>query len=133
MSQPRNSQDILDKLPDCKDRRTVSCPAPGHTTPQGHLSLKYVGDKALVTCHQGGRHMKQHKKQFEQFKAVCLILAALILGLLIADLSGLISISAIHLALLITIIGLALAPYASKIKFAGVEFERHKEKQRRKK
>lgn len=76
---------------------------------------------------------KEHKKRVEQFTAVCLILAALILGLLIADMIGPLSISAIHLTLVVILVGLVLVPYASKIKFAGVEFERRKEEERSKK
>lgn len=58
MTSPRNFGDILAQLTDakkCGDGWTASCPAPGHRTPRGHLSLKDAGDKALVTC-QGGRH-----------------------------------------------------------------------------
>lgn len=55
---PRDFQEIISKLPDAKqngDSFVAPCPLPGHKTPQGHLTLKDAGDKALVTC-QGGRH-----------------------------------------------------------------------------
>ena len=55
---PSNFNDILSKLPEARqkgDEWISPCPAIGHKTPQGHLNLKDVGDKAVVTC-QGGRH-----------------------------------------------------------------------------
>ena len=58
LSRPRNFDDVLAKLPGAKqsgDHWTVPCPLPGHKTPADHLTLKDVGDKALVTCH-GGKH-----------------------------------------------------------------------------
>lgn len=61
MVRPRNLNDILAKLPDAKesgDEWVVSCPLPGHKTPQGHLTLRDAGDKALLTC-QGGKHTYQ--------------------------------------------------------------------------
>lgn len=60
-SRPRNFEDILSRLPDARqsgDSWTASCPAPGHKTPAGHLTLKDAGDKALITC-QGGKHSYQ--------------------------------------------------------------------------
>ena len=61
MARPRDFEEVLAKLPDARksgDHWTAPCPAPGHTTPNGHLTLKDAGDKALVTC-QGGRHTYQ--------------------------------------------------------------------------
>jgi len=61
MARPRDINDILEKLPDAKKTSsgwTASCPLPGHKTPQGHLTLKDVGDKPLITC-QGGKHSYQ--------------------------------------------------------------------------
>jgi len=58
MARPRDFQDILSKLPGARqsgDCHIAPCPLPGHKTPQGHLTLKDAGDKALVTC-QGGKH-----------------------------------------------------------------------------
>lgn len=58
MKQPCSIDDILSKLTGaCKrgDIWVANCPAPGHRTPEEHLTLKDAGDKALVTC-QGGRH-----------------------------------------------------------------------------
>lgn len=58
MTRPRNFDDVLSKLPGaCQSGAswTAPCPAPGHGTPADHLTLKDVGDRALVTC-QGGRH-----------------------------------------------------------------------------
>lgn len=58
---PRNFEDILSVLPGARqngDSWTAPCPAPGHKTPVGHLSITDGGDKALVTCH-GGRHNYQ--------------------------------------------------------------------------
>ncbi|AHB13466.1 hypothetical protein [Dehalococcoides mccartyi] len=72
------------------------------------------------------------KKQVDQFTATSLILAALVLGLLIADLTDRLSISAIHITLLVILVGLVLIPFASKIKFAGIEFERLKKEEKSK-
>jgi len=58
---PKGFSDILSRLPHARksgDCWTASCPAPGHSTPAQHLTLKDVGDKALATC-QGGRHTYQ--------------------------------------------------------------------------
>ncbi|MFC1928645.1 hypothetical protein ACFLXK_03450 [Chloroflexota bacterium] len=58
MARPRNFEDILSKLTNIKrngDKVTADCLCPGHKTPQGHLTLKDAGDKALAAC-QGGRH-----------------------------------------------------------------------------
>lgn len=58
MNRPRNFEDILSHLPGARQSGghwTAPCPAPGHKTPAGHLTLSDGGDKALVTC-QGGRH-----------------------------------------------------------------------------
>ncbi len=58
MTRPRNITDILSKLPGARKQGEIwiaPCPAPGHKTPDGHLTLKDADDKALVTC-QGGRH-----------------------------------------------------------------------------
>ncbi len=55
-SRPRNFNDILDRLPDARQSGNewkASCPAKGHKTPAGHLTLKDAGDKALATCHPG--------------------------------------------------------------------------------
>jgi len=55
-SRPRNFEDILSKLTGARqsgDSWIAPCPAPGHKTPAGHLTLKDAGDKALVTCHPG--------------------------------------------------------------------------------
>lgn len=67
---------------------------------------------------------KEQKKQVDSFNAISLILAAFVLALLIADLTGAVIITATRLILLAIIIGLILIPWASKIKFAGIEFER---------
>ncbi len=56
MTRPRNFDDILSRLPGARqsgDNWAAPCPLPGHKTPRGHLTLKDVGDKALVTCHPG--------------------------------------------------------------------------------
>ncbi len=61
MNRPRNFEDILSKLTGARqsgDSWSAACPAPGHKTPAGHLSLKDAGDKGLVTC-QGGLHTYQ--------------------------------------------------------------------------
>jgi hypothetical protein len=61
MARPRDINDILEKLPDAKKTSSgwiASCPLSGHNTPEGHLTLKDAGDKALVTC-QGGTHTYQ--------------------------------------------------------------------------
>jgi len=61
MSRPRDISDILSRLPDAKDTGDewrASCPCEGHRAPEGHLSLKDAGDKALITCHSG-RHSYQ--------------------------------------------------------------------------
>lgn len=53
---PRNFQEILSRLPDARpsgDGFVASCPLPGHSTPDGHLSVKDAGDKVLVACHPG--------------------------------------------------------------------------------
>lgn len=63
-------------------------------------------------------------RQVDRFMAVCLILGAFVLALFFADISGRISISATRLTLLVIFVGLVLTPYASKIKFALLEFER---------
>ena len=70
---------------------------------------------------------REHKKRVDAFTAVCLTLAAIVVVLLIADLTHRLSISPVDLTLTVIVIGLVLVPYASKIKFAGVEFERRKE------
>ncbi|MCL0048210.1 hypothetical protein M1N20_02005 [Dehalococcoidia bacterium] len=60
-AKPRNFEDILSRLPDARqngDNWVASCPVSGHQTPEGHLTLKDTGVKALVTC-QGGRHSYQ--------------------------------------------------------------------------
>jgi hypothetical protein len=52
MIRPRNIIDILSKLPGARKQGEMwiaPCPAPGHKTPGGHLTLKDAGDKALVT------------------------------------------------------------------------------------
>jgi len=64
------------------------------------------------------------KKQVDRFLAVSMLLAAFVLGLLIASLRRQIFFSATELILLVIFVGLVLAPWASKIKFAGLEFER---------
>jgi hypothetical protein len=72
---------------------------------------------------------KAHKRQVDQFTAVSLILAAFVIGLLISDLTGKLTISATELTLLVIFIGLVLVPWASKIRFAGIEFERLRKKE----
>lgn len=50
--------ELLDRLSNVKAYPggfSADCPARGHQTPEGHLSVKHAGDKALVFC-QGGRH-----------------------------------------------------------------------------
>jgi len=72
MARPRNFEDILSKLPDARkngDYYVASCPLPGHETPQGHLTLKDGGDKALITC-QGGRHTYQDFCQWLGFDSL---------------------------------------------------------------
>lgn len=52
---PRSIDDILDRLTHIRKAGNgwqADCPCPGHDTPQRHLSVKDVGDKALVTCFQ---------------------------------------------------------------------------------
>lgn len=63
-------------------------------------------------------------RQVDRFMAVWLILAAFVLALFFADIFGRISISATRLTLLAIFTGLVLTPFASKIKFALLEFER---------
>ncbi len=61
MTRPHDFRDILSRIPGVKksgDHWIASCPVPGHKTPQGHLTLKDAGDKALVTC-QGRKHSYQ--------------------------------------------------------------------------
>lgn len=80
-------------------------------------------------------HVKKNtrKKQVDRFFTVSMILASFVLALLIADLSGRLSISAIQVILMFLFIGLVLIPWASRIKFAGIEFERLKKEERPKK
>ncbi|MFH1925664.1 MAG: AAA family ATPase [Chloroflexota bacterium] len=69
---PKDFNDILAKLPGARqsgDTWTAPCPLPGHKHPQGHLSLKDAGDKALVT-DQGGRHSYQDICQFIGFDSL---------------------------------------------------------------
>lgn len=73
---------------------------------------------------------KAYKRQVDGFTAVSLILAAFVFGLLIAVLRRQLSISAIELTLLVIFVGLVLLPWASRIKFAGIEFERMKKRER---
>ena len=61
---PRDFQDVLSRVPGARqsgDSWTAPCLAPGHKTPEKHLTLRDAGDKALVTC-QGGRH---------DYRAIC--------------------------------------------------------------
>ena len=61
MTKPRDFGDILSRLPGAKqsgDHWSAPCPGIGHKTPNGHLTLKDAGNKALVTC-QGGKHSYQ--------------------------------------------------------------------------
>jgi hypothetical protein len=72
MSRPGNLEDILAKIPNVKqtgDHWIGDCPAPGHKTPTGHLTLAEAGDKALVTC-QGGRHSYQDICQALEFDSL---------------------------------------------------------------
>jgi hypothetical protein len=72
MARPRDFNDILAKLPAAKksmDEWVAPCPLPGHKTPQGHLTLKDAGDKALVTC-QGGKHTYQEICQWLGFSSL---------------------------------------------------------------
>lgn len=57
MNRPRNFEAILSRLTGVKqsgDNWIAPCPASGHKTPAGHLTLKDAGDKVLVQC-QGGK------------------------------------------------------------------------------
>ena len=51
---PRNIHDILTKLTHTREIKrgeyVADCPAPGHATPNGHLTITDVGDKALAKC-----------------------------------------------------------------------------------
>ncbi len=54
MSSPKNIADILNKLKHVKQNGDggwmAECPCPGHSSPDGHFTIKDTGDKALVTC-----------------------------------------------------------------------------------
>ena len=72
MTRPRDFNDILSKLSSAKqsgDHWTAPCNLSGHKTPQGHLTLKDAGDKALVTC-QGGKHSYQEICQWLGFDSL---------------------------------------------------------------
>ena len=71
-----------------------------------------------------------YKRQVDGFTAVSLILASFVFGLLVAVLRRQLSISATELTLLVIFVGLVLLPWASRIKFAGIEFERMKKRER---
>ncbi len=62
LARPRNIEDTLAKLTGVKkvgDHWEADCPAPGHKTPQGHLSIKDVPRMALAHCHPDGGHSYQ--------------------------------------------------------------------------
>lgn len=67
MPKPRAFSDVIARLPDARqsgERWTAPCPLPGHTTPEGHLSLRDGGNMALVYC-QGERHDFQKPTDYE--------------------------------------------------------------------
>ena len=60
---PHNFEDILAKIQGAKqsgEEWTAPCPLPGHKTPAGHLTLRNVGDKALVKCQRGRHSYKEY-------------------------------------------------------------------------
>lgn len=72
MPRPQNFEDILLRLPGARqsgDNWTAPCPLSGHKTPAGHLTLRDVGDKALVTC-QGGKHSYRNFCEFWGFDSL---------------------------------------------------------------
>jgi hypothetical protein len=62
LNRPRDFNEILRKLSGAKENINsewiAQCPLDSHKTPEGHVSAKDAGDKALITCH-GGRHNYQ--------------------------------------------------------------------------
>ena len=93
-------------------------------------SFEVLASSGLNLLLEGKK--KAQKKQIDQFTAVCLIIASFVLAILLVTLTGRLSISPIQLTLLVIFIGLILAPWASKIKFAGIEFERLKKEESKK-
>jgi putative DNA primase/helicase len=72
MARPQDFNDILSRIPGIKqsgDSWVAPCPLSGHRTPQGHLTLKGSGDKALITC-QGGKHTYQDICQWLGFDSL---------------------------------------------------------------
>ena len=62
MTRPRNFADVLEKFPDAKregDHHVASCPVADHETPQGHITIKDMSDKAWIKCHGNRQHSYQ--------------------------------------------------------------------------
>ncbi|MFC2018696.1 hypothetical protein ACFLU4_01900 [Chloroflexota bacterium] len=66
MMRPKGIRDVLNRLSNVKTagdgKWTADCPVPGHKTPRYHLSIRDVGDKALVQCFGNHNH---------DYRAVC--------------------------------------------------------------
>ncbi|MDR2972926.1 MAG: hypothetical protein LBU83_13545, partial [Bacteroidales bacterium] len=91
---------------------------------QNIVILNFPGQCNARFNEKINRIKKNEKKIVDYFKYECLILTFLIFGIGFFSKKYCYQINITDLSLLIMIIALRIIPYASKLKFLGIEFER---------